>query len=591
MTDKATSQRSWTGIPPWIFIGVAIILLPIFIFISIMNINRQKENSTRLLVEKGGALIRSFEAGTRTGLMGTQFSGRQLQSLLAETAMQPDIVYLLVVNKYGVILAHNDLKKIGTLYGRDLDLEQLSRINELKWRITGNSDGRRVFEVLRQFSPTGGHMAHNRALKMFQQLSRPHMRNWQNVGPSGFVIFVGLDMQALEEAVNADAKHAVIMAGIMLLIGFAGIILLFVTHNYRAAKASLSMIKAFSDNLVENMPIGLVGLDSEKRIASFNYIAEKVFNLSHETVIGEPAMDVLPYEILVLIENSRIEDGIVEKEIHIHAGQGDTIPLEVSATRLNDDYDNFLGYVILFKDLSEIKALKQIVSRNQRLVSVGRLAAGVAHEIRNPLSSIKGFATYFKERYETVPQDQQIADIMIQEVDRLNRVVGQLLEFARPVALSGKKTDIKALVDASLKLVENTAREKGIAIETDFSGEISRRVIDPDRINQVLLNLFLNAIESMGQAGVLSVSLSGNTRKNCMKISVSDTGKGISEKDLPHIFDPYFTTKPSGTGIGLAIVHNIVEAHNGNITVNSKVGEGTEFIITLPDLEERNNNG
>lgn len=590
MAGKAAGERSWTGIPPWMFIGVAIILLPIFMFISIETINRQKENSMRLLLEKGAALIRSFEAGTRTGLMGAQFSGRQLQSLLAETALQPDIVYLLVVNKYGVVLAHNDLKKIGTLYGRDLDLESLSHTKELKWRLR-EQDGRRIFEVLRQFSPTGGQMGHNRALKMFQQLSRPHMSNWQNVGPSGFVIFIGLDTHSLEEAVNADAKHAVIMAGIMLLIGFAGIILLFVTHNYRAAKASLSMIKAFSDNLVENMPIGLVGLDSEKRIASFNYIAEKVFNITHKEVIGKNAMDVLPYELLVLIENIGIEEDIIEKEIGCHVGQGDVVPMEVSATRLKDDYDNSLGYVLLFKDLSEIKALKQIVVRNQRLASVGSLAAGVAHEIRNPLSSIKGFATYFKERYETVPQDQEIADIMIQEVDRLNRVVGQLLEFARPVALSGKKTDIKALLDASLKLVENTAREKDISINVNFADETGPLITDPDRINQVLLNLFLNAIEAMEQGGTLSVGLSGGNGKSRMIIRIADTGKGISEKDLPHIFDPYFTTKQSGTGIGLAIVHNIVEAHNGEIEVNSKEGEGTEFTIVLPDLEERNNHG
>ncbi len=589
MLKKTKGKRFWAGIPPWIFIGAAVVLLPIFVFITIENINRQKENSTRLLLEKGAALIRSFEAGTRTGLMGTQFSGRQLQSLLAETALQRDIVYLLVVNKYGVILAHNDQKKIGTIYGRELDLKKLSHTKDLKWRLREHSDGQRVFEVLRQFSPTGGHMAQTRALKMFQQLSRPHMSNWQSISPSGFVIFIGLDIRSLEDAVEADTKHAVIMASIMLLIGFAGIILLFLTHNYRAAKVSLSRIKAFSDNIVENMPIGLIAIDSNKKIASFNHFAETVFDFLHQRIIGKDAKEILPFELVKLIEVPEIQEGVVEKEVDCSVGQGKTIPLEVSATRLNDEDENFLGYVMLFKDLSEIKALKKIVVRSQRLASVGRLAAGVAHEIRNPLSSIKGFATYFKERYQEVPEDQEIADIMIQEVDRLNRVVGQLLEFARPVALSGKKTDIRALIESSVKLVENKAHEKDIKVKVSLSEHISEVVIDPDKINQVLLNLYLNAIESMKKGGILSVVLLGQNGKKSMEIKISDTGAGIGKKDLPHIFDPYFTTKPSGTGIGLAIVHNIVEAHNGDIKVQSRVGEGTEFTVLIPNLDEGNN--
>ncbi len=589
MTKKSKGKRFWAGIPPWIFIGAAIVLFPIFIFITIENINRQRENSTRLLLEKGAALIRSFEAGTRTGLMGTQFSGRQLQSLLAETALQSDIVYLLVVNKYGVILAHNDLKKIGTIYGRELDLKKLSHSKDLKWRLREHSDGGRVFEVLRQFSPTGGHMAQNRALKMFQQLSRPHMSNWQNISPSGFVIFIGLDISSLEDAVEADTKQSVIMASIMLLIGFAGIIFLFLTQNYRAARASLSRIKAFSDNLVENMPIGLIAIDSNKKIASFNHFAESVFDFLHPGIIGKDAKEILPLELFLQIENPEIQGSVVEKEVDCHIGRGRVIPLEVSATLLNDENENFLGYVILFKDLSEIKALKKIIVRSQRLASVGRLAAGVAHEIRNPLSSIKGFATYFKERYQTVPEDQEIADIMIHEVDRLNRVVGQLLEFARPVVLSGKKTDIRALIEASLKLIENKAHEKDIKVEVSLSEQISKVIIDPDKINQVLLNLNLNAIESMEKGGILSVALLGRNGKNSMEIKISDTGAGISKKDLPNIFDPYFTTKPSGTGIGLAIVHNIVEAHNGEIKVQSREGEGTVFTILIPDLKEEEN--
>ncbi|NJL60094.1 MAG: histidine kinase, partial [Desulfobacteraceae bacterium] len=147
--------------------------------------------------------------------------------------------------------------------------------------------------------------------------------------------------------------------------------------------------------------------------------------------------------------------------------------------------------------LSEIRELRKEVHKNQRLASLGLLAAGVAHEIRNPLSSVKGFATYFKERYQHIPEDQYIADIMIQEVDRLNRVVTQLLEFARPIKLFTKPTCINTLVRDSLKLIERQAREKNIGIETRFLSQPERVGIDSDKISQVLLNLYLNAIEAM----------------------------------------------------------------------------------------------
>jgi two-component system sensor histidine kinase HydH len=237
---------------------------------------------------------------------------------------------------------------------------------------------------------------------------------------------------------------------------------------------------------------------------------------------------------------------------------------------------------LLFKDLSEVRSLRKEIARSQRLASVGRLAAGVSHEIRNPLSSIKGFATYFKERYHDIPENQQISNLMIQEVDRLNRVVGQLHEFARPITVSKKPMNIRTLLENSLKMIERQTSEANIKIQTRLDTDIGEVLVDPDRINQVFLNLYLNAIESMINGGSLDVWLLKNEKKDGIEIRVRDTGTGISQEDLTHIFDPYFTTKSSGTGLGLAIVHNIIEAHEGEIKVDSMLGQGTTIIILLP---------
>jgi two-component system sensor histidine kinase HydH len=264
-------------------------------------------------------------------------------------------------------------------------------------------------------------------------------------------------------------------------------------------------------------------------------------------------------------------------------GDGKVVPLEIGASLLEDENRNSLGYVILFKDLTEVRLLRREIERSRRLASVGRLAAGVAHEIRNPLSSIKGFATYFKERYQDIPQDQQTATIMIQEVDRLNRVVSQLLEFARPINIKPQPTNLTTLIDDSIKLIENQAAQKDIAIKTHISNQATEIMIDPDRLNQILLNLYLNAIESMVSGDELKIELSSNSEADGIDIKISDTGCGISPEDLTKIFDPYYTTKSSGTGLGLAIAHNIIEAIGGQIKVSSSQDKGTVFTIQIPN--------
>lgn len=589
MFNKSKSRKFWTGVPPWVLIGAAAVLLPIVAFVTLENINRQKEKSIHLLLEKGAALIRSFEAGTRTGMMGRQWGGFQLQQLLSETAQQPDIVHLVVTDDTGKALAHNNPDKIGSMHERALDLKNISRDKTLQWRKINRPDGHNVFEVYRKFIPAGpprgmGMMRRHR--QMMGHLSPPQRQESENISDAARIIFVGLDMRPIEEAHKADVRHAVVMGVILLLVGFAGFTLLFLVQSYRATRASLSRIKAFSDNVVENVPIGLIALDHQGTIAAFNNGAESILKLSALQAIGQEAERIIPDELLNEINQSKYREEVIEKEVVCQTADGISVPLEVGVSSLKDEDDVFLGHVLLFKDLTEVRALRREVARSQRLASVGRLAAGVAHEIRNPLSSIKGFATYFKERYPDRPDDQKTADIMIQEVDRLNRVVGQLLEFARPISVKKQRISLQTLLKDSLTLIEDQAAAKSISIHAQHIDGTDEVWGDPDRINQILLNLYLNAIDAMDNGGDLKVALSSNGENNEIIIKVSDTGCGIRQEHFTKIFDPYFTTKSSGTGLGLAIAHNIVEAMDGRINVESDRKAGTTFTVILPNSEE-----
>jgi two-component system sensor histidine kinase HydH len=323
-------------------------------------------------------------------------------------------------------------------------------------------------------------------------------------------------------------------------------------------------------------------------VAVFNQVAESVLQASAASVIGRPAKQALPPALWSQAEAlDAPHAAVLEKEMDCSISAGRVIPLEIGAGRLADEDGRYLGSILLFKDLSEVRTLRSEIARNQRLATVGRLAAGVAHEIRNPLSSIKGFATYFRERYRENEQDAQTAIILIQEVDRLNRVVGQLLEFSRPVSILPRPVRPDRLIADVAKLVEPQAQAKNVTIAVRHPADMPDVLLDGDRLNQVLLNLFLNGIEAMDGGGVLTVQAAEASNASRLEIRVSDTGTGIRPEDLAHIFEPYFTTKPSGTGLGLAIAHNIIEAMGGEITVQSTPGAGTTFALKLPVHSQR----
>lgn len=576
--DNSKYRILLTGFSPWIILGAVAVLLPIVAMMTMANINRQKAQSINLMTEKGAALIRSFAAGTRIGMRGGHGSGFQLQRLLVETAAQPDIAHLVVVRTDGTIVAHSEPDQVGTKIDTGLDLTDVYRSGTLDWRRTVSLDGAPVFEVYGKFAPLARPFP--RPMRSHMQGMMDRMQNDHQAPP--MVIFVGFRAERLDAAHAADVRHTVVMAVVLLVVGCAGVLILFFAQNYRAARSSLVRVQAFSDNLVSRMPIGLVALDRESRLTAINAVAEATLGLDAAAVIGSPARSVLPDQLAGTLDNAA---GVVEKEVRCPVADGRHVPLDVSAASLNDENGDRFGQVILFKDLTEIRALRQELEKNRRLASVGRLAAGVAHEIRNPLSSIKGFATYFKEKYHDSASDQEIATIMIQEVDRLNRVVGQLLEFARPLRLHVERIVMKPFVADTLRLVERQGRDAGVAMTMAVDDDHLTADMDRDKMSQVLLNLYLNALDAMKPGGRLTVSVDRDARRR-IRIRVADTGAGIDAGDQPHIFEPYFSTKKSGTGLGLAIVHNIVKAHQGEILVDSSPEKGTTIEIILPSEKE-----
>jgi two-component system sensor histidine kinase HydH len=578
---------------PWIILGTTAILLVIVIVLAIQNTNREERYMSELLTTKGAALIRAVEAGARTGMMGMSWGGRQVQQLLEETARLPDVLFMAVVDKNGRIVAHSDPSKIGTAFRKDSTLTHIGPDFQESWELVDLGGGRRAFEVHRYFrpladdeGPSAGGMA-----GMMRRHGMPFGESEDDwFAPQSrqqLIIVAGLDVTPFEEAARTDIRTTIVLSAVLLVLGFGGLVSLFWMQNYYSARQSLRDTSAFADEVVAHLPVGLIATDRSGRITFFNEAAEKITGLSLNTVKDREPDQFLPTSLCGLQKTLDSGATITEQEMECRFAGGRTVPVSVSAARIVNEVGGFVGEVMILRDLGEVRRLQEEVRRQEKQAALGGLAAGVAHEIRNPLSAIKGLASFFAGQFAEGSDAREAAGVMIQEVDRLNRVITELLEFARPTDLKPRSTDLRPLLTRSLKLIQQDADAKNIRIELNIEDGVCAASIDPDRLTQCLLNLYLNAVEAMDGGGVLAVHCAPDGSED-LGITVSDTGRGIAPEHLGKIFDPYFTTKKTGTGLGLAIVHRIIEAQQGRIKAESVPGQGSTFTIRLPCRSREN---
>lgn len=590
-------KKSFPFISPILIAGILLILLPIFTVITVDRLERQKEFSTQRLLEKGVSLIRTFEAGTRTGMFTMRWGAQRIQAMLLETSLQPEVIYIMITSKKGRILAHSDESMVGRMFDAMPEIEKITKDSgSVLHRVRQPEGKEELFEVIKRFVPVRpksmrrhlqkhGSKSHLFESPPEQEDAQIKNRDWSSSylqdqdekmpGMPEHYIFAGLSMEREKLARKRVLRGTVWRGVFFLLLGCAGMVALFAFQAYRSARASLTRVTAFSDNMIQNMPSGMVTMNLDYEITFMNRAAKDIFKSDLTTPFPQ---------LIELIHELKTSKGSVTREINLSMEFDRRVWVEITASPIKDSDNRIMEFLFLFRDLTQVRELKKQVETNERLAAIGKLAAGVAHEIRNPLSSIKGFATYFGKRYEKNATDKETALIMVKEVERINRSITQLLEFAKPMSVEKKKVDIKEVITHSLKLVHHDLVQKNIQTKVAIDTKNTVIQTDGDRMNQVLLNLYINAIAALEDGGMLEIRVQDAGQEGRVEIRVMDNGKGISEASLDQIFDPYFTTRSSGTGLGLSIVHRIIENLNGHIHVESTEGHGTCFIINLPVL-------
>src|SRR2546422_1865730 len=360
-------------------------------------------------------------------------------------------------------------------------------------------------------------------------------------------------------------------------------------ERYRATRQELETqqkdlrdLQAFKDLIFQSVGTGLIALDREHRITAFNRAAEEISGFRVSQAIGHawPALmgATLPLEsIEAAIEgNPRAS---MRQETMLRRPDGTTVPVRMTFSALRSGEGERLGLISVCEDLSAIRAMETRMRQADRLATLGRMAANIAHEIRNPLASLTGAIEVLTSPQTAEDARERLSQIVARESERLNHIIKNFLEYARPAPLSITTFDVAAAAEEVMLLLEHRASPGSLKVIREFAPSVLWPV-DAQQFRQILWNLCLNAVEAMPDGGELGVAAAG--RGALPEVSVSDTGDGIGTGDLSHVFEPFFSTKSEGTGLGLALVHRIVQEHGGEIDVRSAPGLGTTFTLTLP---------
>ena len=358
----------------------------------------------------------------------------------------------------------------------------------------------------------------------------------------------------------------------------------------REANVELEHAYQFRENIIENSPDAIVCIRKGGEITIFNSAAEKLLGYSKHEVIGKMnIVHIYPRgDAKKIMRDLRSDDfggpGVLQKrEVTLLDKNGNEIPVYISAAILYEEGKD-AGSMGIFTDLREKHKLEKQLLRSEKLSSLGKLSAGIAHEINQPLTGVLTFAHLLLKKFTNDEKTRKDLEIIVRETTRIRGIVQGILDFARETPMQKKPRRIEQVLDQTLEIIVHQQRFFGIELVKKYDPSLPEVVIDSNLMEQVFMNIILNALDSMSGSGTLTVKTGASD--GWVEVDFSDTGKGMPEEIIDKIFDPFFTTKDStegmGMGLGLAVSYGIVKNHNGDIQVTSKPGKGTTFTVRLP---------
>lgn len=500
-----------------------------------------------IALPSGGAVVVAVRSEEMLRLRREIGVGR----LIDDVAKEEGILYVVLQDMTGIIAASRNVKSM-TRISSDPFLVKALEANSTATRLA-EYEGERIFETVAPFSVEGEILG---------------------------LLRVGLSARRIEAVEKSSRSRLVLISAILLVGGVLVFGFLLVNQHYRLLDEAYLRTKTYSGKVLDNMADAVVALDREGHITIFNSAAETIFAVSGKDPLGMRAAGAIPCG-QVLEEALAAGENLKDREFECTiSGKRCLLSLTTSLTR--DRQGEVDALVALIRDLSERRALEESLRRKEKLTAMGELASGVAHEVRNPLNAISMIAQRL-EREFTPRKDEgeyrALAGTVVKESRRLGEIVQRFLSIARPPRPELSPTDLSQVICEVIDLLYPEALAKGVTVEKDLA-QTGPVLVDRNQMKQVVLNLIQNSLQATAEGDTIRIGLSKG--KDRVTIVVSDTGRGIAREHMEKIFDLYFTTKSDGTGMGLAIAHQMVMVHGGHIEAESEVGKGATFRVHLP---------
>jgi two-component system sensor histidine kinase HydH len=483
--------------------------------------------------------------------------------LLQDIGGNPNIVYAVLQDKDGILAASNKVKELESIESQKF-LENVwnsgkvsTRIKDYYWQ---DSSVRKVFEVVKRIP----------------------MNEDTNI-----LIRIALSVETIRNIQQSSMYRAIYIGFGTLILGSLFIGLIYTYNRNAVLKEEYKQIQSYISIILNSVTDAVFAVDNNGIITVFNRSAESIFEFSSKEMIGHIYAKSylakhLNFDNEKLIENA---GKYMEFEYTTLSGKKKILSFSLSSLNRikNEKGDRELLRIVIVRDLTERKRITEQIQRKDKMTALGELAFGVAHEIRNPLNAIGIIAQRFHYEFEPVDDKEeyaQLTDSVRKEVNRVNNIITQFIEFSRPAELVLRKESITDLLDETIILLKSQADRLGIKIERKYSGRYIC-MADGEKMKQVFLNIIKNSLDSMQDGGTLICSV--NSSEGHIIIEITDSGSGIKEEDKNKVFNMYYTTKPTGTGLGLSMSHQIITEHKGEIILESEYGIGTTMTIILPN--------
>jgi two-component system sensor histidine kinase PilS (NtrC family) len=404
-----------------------------------------------------------------------------------------------------------------------------------------------------------------------------------------FALYAGLVVRSAEAGEPwrvgyVLVAHAVAFATVALLASYLSERVRVQNRELDLRQGAVARLQALNENIIESIHSGLLTTDLSGRINFMNRGGAEITGRPQDAVDGRPAMEVLGLEAAVfedvLIQLARRRRVRFERTARVASGA--SVFLGVAASVLRDRGGEPLGYIFTFQDLTDVHAQEQQERLKERMAALGQMAAGMAHELRNPLAAISGSVQYLKGSVRPQGETLDLMDIILRESQRLDQTIKDFLTFARPGRFAPQRVDLVRLVEDHLKLLRKSRELTGAhRVETRYAASEVWCDVDPNRMKQVVWNLSTNALKAMPHDGALTIAVEGG-RGDDVRLAFTDEGVGMDERMRDAYFQPFRSAFDEGTGLGAAIVYRLVEEHGGRIDLSSEPGRGTTVAIMVP---------